>query len=125
MSHFLKTKYLWDSFGRITMVQNYHKPIRKQNILIVFYRNCLNPSNSKGLKRIKGANSLPFRKAYFKTYFPPLLNFHRNVGEVPFVRNCATDDAQEKFSGNSGTIHRNFRSDEFSLQRLLKPITEI
>ena len=63
-------------------------------------------------------------KSNHQGHFPPLLNFHRNVGEVPFVRNCATDDVQEKFSGNSGTIHRNFRSDEFSPQRPSKLITE-
>ena len=76
-------------------------------------------------KITKWSNSPPLEKPISKPIFPPLINFHRNVGEVPFVRNCATDDAQEKFSGNSGTIHRNFRSDEFSLQGPLKPITEI
>ena len=64
-------------------------------------------------------------KSNHQGHFPPLLNFYRNVGEVPFVRNCATKDTQEKFSGNSETIHRNFRSDEFSPQRPSKLITEI
>ena len=40
----------------------------------------------------------------------PLLKFHRNLGEFPFVRNCAPKDAQENFGGNLGVILRNFRN---------------
>ena len=40
----------------------------------------------------------------------PFLNIRRSSGAVPFVRNCAPIDAQEKFGGTLGTFQQNFRS---------------
>ena len=40
----------------------------------------------------------------------PLLKSHRNLGEFPFVRNCAPAVAQENFGETLGMILRNFRS---------------
>jgi len=45
-----------------------------------------------------------------KTANSPFLNIRRSSGAVPFVRNCAPMDAQEKFGGTLGTFQRKFRS---------------